>query len=806
MTKRARVYGIVQGVGFRPTVARHATAHGVCGSVCNKGPYVEIYVQGPEERVEAFLQAVLRQPPERSVILKMDQEDLPEEDCLVWEDFSIIESEKIRGDIFVSPDIAICPVCKKEMYDPANRRYLHPFINCTCCGPRLTILDSMPYDRVRTSMAAFPMCQACAAEYDDPQSRRYDAQPVACHDCGPQVYLLGEEERGEAAIRRIRRAILEGEIVAIKGIGGFHLCCDATNSQAVETLRQRKRRPAKPFAVMMRDMDRVRQECYLLPSQEEILDGHQKPILLLDRKEGGQVCQAVAPANPKLGVMLPYAPIHLLLFDYPDGLTMPDCLVMTSANTSGAPICRDDEDAARELSQLCDHILSHDRLIRLRADDTVMDFYQEKPYMIRRSRGYAPLPCAITLPWEGEVLAIGGELKNTFCLSKNQLFYPSPYLGDMGDLRTVRALEESVRRMEELLEARPQIVACDLHPGYNTSAYARTLGLPLIEVQHHYAHILSCMVENDLAEKVIGVAYDGTGYGSDGSIWGGEILLADYEGYERVASVVPFDQVGGDASSREGWRIAVSLLKDCYGEEEAARLAEKLQLCPAGMARLICRMAAQGMNSVRSTSAGRLFDAVSAILGICRQSSYEGQASCALQYAAMRALDRKQKSEAADYGPAEEYAKSIEARQAMPDRIYNPQEFSWEKKEGRWLLPTDALVRHVTDCLLEYDSAEESAEELAEDLALYFHQTLAQLTVQACVRVRQESGIRAVALSGGVYQNTLLVEETLRGLEAEGFRVYTHSMIPPNDGGICLGQAAAAMYRLQSSRDKKKTS
>ncbi|MDO4977086.1 MAG: carbamoyltransferase HypF [Eubacteriales bacterium] len=769
VTKLARVYGIVQGVGFRPTVSRHASTYGVTGSVCNKGPFVEIIAQGDEKLVNSFLNAVKEQAPERAVILKMDVEMLSSEEQLFMEEFSIIESEKVKGDIFVSPDIAICSKCKKEMYDPSDRRYLHPFINCTCCGPRLTILDSMPYDRIRTSMSEFPMCEDCEKEYYGPETRRYDAQPVCCNDCGPEVYLLDEEGKGPEAITAIRKAILDGQIVAIKGIGGFHLCCDASNAKAVSLLRERKLRPAKPFAVMMKDMNAVRRECQVSPSQEEILTGHQKPIILLARKENGLVSQPVAPDNPKLGVMLPYAPIHLLLFDYPDGLVMPDCLVMTSANTSGAPICRDDEDARRELHHLCDHILSHNRLIRLRADDTVMDYFEEEPYMIRRSRGYAPLPFSVHADWEGEVLAIGGELKNTFCIVKNGLFYPSPYLGDMGDIRTVKALSESVKRMEDLLEASPDLVACDLHPKYNTTAFAKEMGRPVFEVQHHYAHVLSCMVENDVQEKVIGVSYDGTGYGSDGTIWGGEILLSDYAGFERMASITPFDQVGGDLSSKEGWRIAVSLLKDCYGAEEGAQLAEELGLCTKGMALLMGKMAAGGVNSVRSTSAGRLFDGVSAILGIRKESTFEGEASCQLQFEAEKALK-------------DELIPLVEA------------EFQPEEVDGMLYMPTTHMVAQIVEMLQKGEDS--------KALALYFHRALAAMTVLACEKIREKTGVSSVALSGGVYQNTLLLKETMMGLKAKGFKVYKHTLLPPNDGGICVGQAAAAIYH----RNKMKKS
>ena len=385
-----RVYGIVQGVGFRPTVSRHAATAGIRGTVCNFGPYVEIFAQGSPEQVARFRTLLEKQPPRRASVLKI--ETIPVADPDLYEDFSIIESGKTRGDIFVSPDIAICDECIAEMYDPTNRRYLHPFINCTCCGPRLTILDSLPYDRERTSMKEFPMCPDCAEEYYDPATRRYDAQPVCCPDCGPEVYLLGETDRGRGAITKTRETILAGGIAAIKGIGGFHLSCDATDENAVARLRDRKKRPQKPFAVMMRDMETVMRECEVTPAQAEILTGHQKPILLLRKKPGGRLAPSVAPDNPYVGVMLPYTPLHLLLFRYDDGLRTPDCLVMTSGNVSGAPICREDGDVEREILPFCDRVLSHNRKIRIRADDSVMDFYQDRPYMIRRSRGYAPLP------------------------------------------------------------------------------------------------------------------------------------------------------------------------------------------------------------------------------------------------------------------------------------------------------------------------------------------------------------------------------------------------------------------------------
>ena len=796
----------MQGVGFRPTVKRHADACDIAGSVSNKGPYVEIFAEGSEECVHSFIKQIQEEPPKRAVILKLDVENVEsgedgihkvESETDSKEKFQIIESEKEEGEIFVSPDIAICPECKKELYDKNDRRYLHPFINCTCCGPRLTILDSMPYDRVRTSMGEFPMCEKCEYEYTHAETRRFDAQPVCCNDCGPEVYLLGRKERGADAIRYTRKVISEGGIVAVKGIGGFHLCCDAAKEETVARLRQRKKRPMKPFAVMMKDLDVVRRECETEPHLEEILDGHQKPIILLPKKEGGTLCESVAPDNPKIGVMLPYAPVQLLLFDYQDETKVSDCLVMTSANTSGAPICRDDEDALNELSGLCDVILSHDRKIRLRADDTVMDFYRGEPYMIRRSRGYAPLPFMMGNEFKGQVLAVGGELKNAFCIGKNQLFYPSPYIGDMGDVRTVKALKESVKRMEELLETKPQIVACDMHPSYNTRAAAEEMGLPVFLVQHHYAHILSCMAENEWTteKKVIGVSFDGTGYGTDGTIWGGEILLADYDSFTRWGCIEPFAQTGGDASAKEGWRIAVSLLGKIYGKENALLIIETLGLCEPKLAKLQFTMEERGINTVQSTSAGRLFDAVSAILDIRKSSTFEGEASTSLQFAAEKWLDAQKKKIAgsedfAESGIITDYGelKSI-SDVAQKSVVEKNNSINRNIKADLYYLPTLSLVKELAERKL--------AGENSNQLALHFHRRLAGMIVSACEKAREETGINTVALSGGVYQNKLLLDYSVTMLEERGFHVLRHHLLPPNDGGISLGQAVAAMRSLQ---------
>ncbi|WP_296823629.1 carbamoyltransferase HypF [uncultured Megasphaera sp.] len=755
-TERICVIGIVQGVGFRPFVSRLAHSCHIRGTVCNKGSYVEIIIQGSKSAKEQFVNYLPRKAPARSAILKImtEQTDLPP-----FPDFSIIESAAEEGDVFVSPDIAICDDCKKELFDPQNRRYLHPFINCTACGPRMTILDAMPYDRERTSMAEFPMCSHCEYEYTHRETRRYDAQPVCCPDCGPEVYILDSTKRGREAIVAARRALSSGRIVAVKGIGGYHLCCDAFQDDTVQRLRRLKHRPAKPFAVMMKDLAAVRRHCHVPKGAEPVLDGHEKPIVLLEKRPGSTLAPSLAPQNPFLGIMLPYTPLHLLLFTYDDGLEMPEALVMTSANTSGAPICHDEEEARQELKGMCDAILSHNRRIRLRADDSVVDWYGGSPYMIRRSRGYAPLPFFYGRE-KGTVLALGGELKNCFCLARDRLYYLSPYVGDMADVRTVQALRDGISRMKTLLGIEPSCVACDLHPRYNTTAVAQEMGLPVIPVQHHFAHILSCMAENDWKQPVLGVAFDGTGYGTDGTVWGGEILLCDGHEFCRSASIAPFWQRGGDAAAREGWRIAVSLIASLYRQtDEAAAVIDALYLCSREERQMQFFMAQQGLNSVVSTSAGRLFDGVSAILGLARQSSFEGEAAMQLQFAARRWMNRHE--------PV--------GKDPVPP----------QKENGRWILPTGELVRYMAE--------EKLAGRNQDFLAYAFHEQLARQIAGACLQLSQETGVKTVALSGGVFQNTLLLSLCEQSLKQAGLMVLRHHLVPPNDGGIALGQAVYAM-------------
>lgn len=872
-----KIYGIVQGVGFRPFIAR--LFDGCCGSVKNCGSYVTVLLYYDEkknilrrrdkessknvkekrectgessnsikvslDRADELSECIREQAPERAEIVDIQIEDIQKsefEKLLSLDvpergeegkEFFIARSpeKKPAGEpVFIPPDLSICDDCARELYDSSNRRYLHPFINCTQCGPRLTIIDSLPYDRSRTSMHKFPMCPSCEKEYTTPSDRRYDAQPVCCNDCGPRVSFLSKTNAQDFcdgdAITQARAALINGEIIAVKGIGGFHLYCDATNEKAVEELRKRKVRPAKPFAVMAHDMETVRAVCKVeYEEQEGLLTGHRKPIVLLKKRTSDvlkavnekeddsfklddesknkfsyqlEIAHSVAPGNPSLGVMLPYAPLQLLLFSYPDGLDekMPQVLVATSANRSGGVICRTEEEVERTLGNVCDGILSHDREILTRADDSVVDFFEGKPYMVRRSRGYAPLPVTVESDFtHGDVLAFGGELKNTFCIGKGRLLYPSSYIGDLSDVNSDKALEETADRFLRMLDAHPSVVVCDLHPRYRSRACAESYvknnqGTKLIEVQHHYAHVLSVMAENHFYKKVIGVAYDGTGYGDDGTIWGGEIFLCDLNGCERKWHISPFIFSGGDVAAREGFRVALSMLFDKYeNTQDICDIIDSLGLCDVKYVKPLKVMHDRMMNSVMSTSCGRLFDAVSAVLGICRSQSFEGEASMGLQFAAERYLERRKILGA---NPKEDVTCEMLGRQINEcldsEMFCKNQKPRKENSSGDIHSTAELFYRIVDEKLGGKDS---------EELAYFFHKELARITVDEAVRIREESGCKTVALSGGCFQNTLLLALTKSGLEEKEFTVLTAHEVPPNDGGISLGQCLKGMHDLR---------
>ncbi len=759
--KRFIIYGIVQGVGFRPFVKRLADELNISGSVCNHGPFVEIRAFGEKKALFAFEERLKLSKPERAVIEKMetsffDSDRIPEK-------FIIDESLRTESgnNIFIPPDIAICDDCKKELFDKNNRRYLHPFINCTQCGPRLSILENLPYDRERTSMKYFKMCAVCESEYYDKSGRRFDAQPVCCKSCGPLVYLLDASGNkiisDGGAFTRARRIIKNGGVIAVKGIGGFHLVCDASSETAVEELRKGKHRPSKPFAVMMKDMDTVRRECTdISHEQEKLLDGPEKPIVLLERSDRGKLAESVAPGNPRTGVMLPYTPVHLLLFSYPDDVKdFPDVLVMTSGNISGAPICRTEEEAVIKLSGIADAFLSNDREILTRADDSVTDHFEGKPYMIRRSRGYAPLPVRVnSLRDDKCIAAFGGELKNTFCIGKGKLLYPSSYIGDLSDAHSTDVLNDTMERFIKMLDAVPRAACCDLHPAYLSvraaENFAEERGIPLFKIQHHYAHILSCMAENDRKEPVIGLAFDGTGYGTDGSIWGGEILACDMLEFRRLGHITSFKLAGGDTAAREGWRAAYAMLKDagmdCEAEVILGDVKDKLPVISA--------MLEKNVNCAISTSAGRLFDAVATLLGVKACSSFEGEAAMALQFAAERYLNGK--------------GEVPSLKEICEDTGDIFKLLALQKLEG------------MDSCMLAYA----------------FHEMLSDWAAENAYRAGVSEGMDTVALSGGCFQNTLFLKLVKEKIKKRGMKVLVHSMIPVNDGGIAPGQAYHAACKM----------
>jgi hydrogenase maturation protein HypF len=746
----------VQGVGFRPFVKNLATGQNIRGSVCNKGPYVEIIAESGEPELAAFLRLLKQNAPARAAIMKVEQFS---EEPQGLDGFVILISGNDEGLSYVSPDIGICPDCMRELFDKTDRRYLHPFINCTACGPRLAILDSMPYDRERTSMAHFAMCGDCETEYTDSNDRRFHAQPVCCPQCGPKLYTLGTEIGGDV-IAAVREVIRQGGIAAVKGIGGFHLCCDARNGAAVARLRGLKKRPAKPFAVMAKNLPVATRECEIDSVEAGLLDSPMKPIVLLTKKASGLVCANAAPGNPKLGLMLPYAPVQLLLFDYPDGGAMTDCLVMTSGNASGAPICKDDETALSQLTPFCDIILSNDRAIRLRADDSVLTGYEGKPFMIRRSRGFAPLPFIAHRQAETPVFAAGGELKNAFCLASGDKLYLSPYVGDLTDLRSVAALDEARIRLSELLRITPRAAVCDLHPGYNSTAYTHSLGLPVLQVQHHFAHVAACMAENGLDGEMIGVAFDGTGYGTDGTVWGGEFLRVSFQGFERLGSLAPFPLQGGDLAAIQCWRPAVSLLNAaCHGDTvRASKLALALGLCGETELSTVQAGLKNHVNCITSTSAGRLFDAVSALLAVKTVSTFEGEAAMALEFAV-----------------GEESAFPLET-----------------------IVTAGKPFEIDIGSVIEYLVKERLAGAPAPLLAAQFHDAAAGMIAAGCKISRERTGLNRVALSGGCFQNLTLLALCEKKLQALGFEVYRHTQVPPNDGGIALGQAAIAIEHFKN--------
>ncbi|HHL39492.1 MAG TPA: carbamoyltransferase HypF [Deltaproteobacteria bacterium] len=752
--RRARlvIKGIVQGVGFRPFVYGLAARHGLGGFVRNDGRGVTVEVEGAAGEVEAFCRAVEKGPPMAAVF----EVEVTLLEPAGYGDFTIRES---RGgpDPFVPvpPELATCEECLRELFDPRDRRYRYPFINCTDCGPRFTIVVDVPYDRALTTMADFEMCPLCRAEYEDPLDRRFHAQPNACPRCGPRLRLVepgGGERDVEDPAAEAARLVRDGAIAAVKGLGGYHLCCNALDEEAVSRLRSLKDREEKPFAVMAAGVEQARGFCAVGPEEERLLTGPLRPIVLLERAGRRPLAPAVAPGQRRHGVMLPYTPLHhLLLRD----AAAP--LVMTSANRACEPIAYRDDEAMERLAPMVDFLLVHNRRIETRTDDSVAARLGGKTVPLRRSRGYVPMPLRMPLRFERAVLACGGDLKNTFCLGRDGLAFLSHHIGDLEDLATLRSFEEGIEHFRRLFRIEPEVAAFDLHPRYLSTRYALALdGVEKAGVQHHHGHIASCMADNMLDGEVIGVAFDGTGYGPDGTVWGGEALVASYDGFERLARLDHVALAGGDRAVVEPWRTALAWLHKVWGEEAQELEIDLVEYVGGRRWRNTVRMISGGVNSPLTSSAGRLFDAAAALAGVGREVRYEGQA--AMEFEAL--ADRNERGR---YG------------------------FDMEARDGLKVVILDGMWREMVNDI--------RASAPVPLVSARFHNTVAAVVAAMAESGRRETGLDRVCLSGGVFQNGLLVERAAALLERKGLRVFTHGRVPPNDGGLCLGQAAVAARR-----------
>jgi len=754
------IEGIVQGVGFRPFIYSLAKQHNLKGYVLNNPQGVQVEIEGEPVDLKKFLKALPESLPPQAHIVSVKEETLPP--CN-FTNFEIRESSvEEKRTALISPDLAICKDCHDELFNPRDRRYRYPFINCTNCGPRYTIIDDIPYDRPHTSMKIFPMCPSCQQEYDDPSNRRFHAQPNACWDCGPRVTLTDSTGQIIATPDPIAEAgtlLARGSIVAIKGLGGYHLAVDATNDNAVARLRELKLREEKPFAIMCPDVKAVQTVAKLSREDEKLLQSPQAPIVLLPRIEHSPLSPLVAPHNPFVGVMLPYTPLHYLLLRG----TAP-VLVMTSGNLKDEPIVIDNDEALNHLGTCADFLLMHNRDIYLRSDDSVIKPFigngTRKELITRRARGYIPHP--IFLEEESiPLLALGGEMKNTICLTRKKTAFLSQHIGEMGYRETHAFFIKTIEHMKRILAIEPQAIACDLHPGYSTTHFADAQKkLPVCKVQHHHAHIVSCLAENQITERVIGVAFDGTGYGTDGAVWGGEFLLADYASFKRVAHLAYLPLPGGEQAIRNPWRMALSYLATFADGLEKLNL-EVLRKRDPQEKEIVLKLITSRFNSPLTSSMGRLFDATSALLGICEQSTYEGQAA-------------------------------MELEMALEGNTEDHYPFDFQQESGSYSISPAPLIRGMLLDLKENRSA--------GYISAKFHNSIVTMLTGMCSRLREEWNSNRVALSGGCFQNTYLLTQSIARLTRAGFEVLYHQKVPPNDGGIALGQAVIANERLTTEK------
>ncbi|WP_432667237.1 carbamoyltransferase HypF [Wukongibacter baidiensis] len=747
MRKLSRKYvvveGIVQGVGFRPFVYNIAIRNDLKGWVKNTSEGVFIDIEGEERSISSFLEELEDKAPPLSQIERITVED---RDLKHYDDFVIEKSKDNQNAItLISPDVATCRDCEEDIKDKNNRRHKYPFTNCTNCGPRFSIIKKLPYDRPMTTMKDFEMCRECNEEYENPMNRRFHAQPNACGDCGPRVWLTdscGNEIDMEEPIVEAIKLIKEGRIIGIKGLGGFHLVCDGMNHKAIETLRNRKARPAKPLALMIRDIETVKKICYLSGMEEDILTGIRKPILLLDKKVSS-LPDNIAPNNNKLGVMLPYTPLHYLLFD-----NELDVLVMTSANVSGLPIVYKNDEAVEKLKGIVDNFLLHDREIHIPVDDSVAKVVLDKECLIRRSRGYAPVP--VKIAGIEDTLACGSSLKNTFCISKRESAFLSQHMGDIDNIETYENFEENIKHFKTIYQVEPKLIAHDMHPDFLSTEFAEQKTAEKFPIQHHHAHIASCMVDNELSEKVIGLAFDGTGLGTDGKIWGGEFLVCDLTEFERVGHLDYVKMPGGDAAVKEPWRMAVSFLYKVYEEGIDKDILNHIE---NKKIKNVMSMIKHNINCPETSSMGRFFDAVSGLLGLKTRITFEGEAAIYLEAVA----DKKEVGK------------------------YN---YHIENLDEKYVVNTGEIIKSLL---------KDIENNLGKGIiSRRFHNTVIAFSIDMCKLIRSKTNINSVALSGGVFQNEIILKGIYEGLVGEGFSVYTHGQIPCNDGGIAIGQLVIA--------------
>lgn len=750
MRLRIRIRGVVQGVGFRPFVYRLAKEIGLNGYVRNDTTGVLIEVEGEKDRLDKFLIGLETNKPPISRIYSLQYSFL-EEDAIGEKGFDILESDE-DGDIHVSilPDIATCDECLREINDPSDRRFYYPFTNCTNCGPRFTIVERLPYDRKNTSMKIFMMCPQCEDEYNKPDDRRFHAQPNACHECGPHISLYDMNRVSisgrSSAIEDTVRFLMMGMIVAVKGMGGFHLLCDAGNEDAVRRLRMRKLREEKPMAVMFPHIEMIRDTAYLNRLEERAITSIERPIVIVKKREGGCLCESVSPNNSTVGAFLPYTPLHHLILK---GFGRP--LIATSANMTDEPIVKDDEDAFNRLSGIADFILTHNRQIVRRCDDSVVKIMAERQVLIRRSRGFSPLPVIIPFKLNMPILAVGAYMNNTIAVGIDNKVYLSQHIGDLDTPLAMGFFEETIDDMLKIFDIKPAVVVSDLHPGYYSTRYGeRLFPQRLIKVQHHYSHILSCMVENGISgnEEVIGFAFDGTGYGIDKSIWGGEVMIVSYKGFKRLYHLKSYRLPGGEKAIKEPFRTALSLLYETYGDDIPDLLPFKKEVLS-----FIIQMLKKGVNSPLTTSMGRLFDGVASIIGLRHMASYHAQSAIELEQIAL-------KSNTEDVYPFDIVDEDID-----------------------WMRMIRCIVEDI-----------QSGMDITI-IAKKFHNTIADIIINISERVYKQIGIRKVALSGGVFQNTILTELAYYRLKEKGFIPLIHQAVPPNDGGISVGQVIAGNFQ-----------